>query len=40
MGRCFAPLRPNEVELTKLTSLASRRSTAQGLRCSDHLGLC
>ena len=31
MGRHFAPLEPNEVELTELTSLASRRSTAQGL---------
>ena len=31
MGRRFAPLELNEVELTELTSLASRRSTAQGL---------
>jgi transposase len=31
MGRRFAPLELNEVELSELTSLASRRSTAQGL---------
>ena len=31
MGRRFAPLELNEVELTELRSLASRRSTAQGL---------
>ena len=31
MGRRFAPLELNEAELTELRSLASRRSTAQGL---------
>src|ERR1700740_276704 len=31
MGRRFAPLELNEIERTELTSLASRRSTAQGL---------
>jgi len=31
MGRRFAPLELNEVELTELRSLAARRSTAQGL---------
>jgi transposase len=31
MGRRFAPLALNEVELSELRSLASRRSTAQGL---------
>ena len=31
MGRRFAPLEPDEVERAELTSLASRRSTAQGL---------
>ena len=31
MGRRFAPLELNEIELTELTSLASRRSTAQAL---------
>lgn len=31
MGRRFAPLELNEVELAELRSLASRRSTAQGL---------
>ena len=30
MGRRFAPLELNEAELAELTSLASRRSTAQG----------
>ena len=31
MGRCFAPLELDEVERAELTSLASRRSTAQAL---------
>jgi hypothetical protein len=31
MGRRFAPLELDEVERAELTSLASRRSTAQGL---------
>src|SRR5260370_33147173 len=31
MGRCFGPLELDEVERRELTSLASRRSTAQGL---------
>jgi len=31
MGRRFAPLELDEVELTELRSLAARRSTAQGL---------
>jgi transposase len=31
VGRRFAPLELNEIELTELTSLASRRSTAQAL---------
>ena len=31
MGRRFAPLKLDEVERAELTSLASRRSTAQGL---------
>jgi len=31
MGRCFAPLGLDEVERAELTSLASRRSTAQAL---------
>jgi hypothetical protein len=32
MGRCFAPLELDEVERAELTSLASRRSTAQAVR--------
>jgi DNA-binding CsgD family transcriptional regulator len=31
MGRHFAPLELTEIELTELRSVASRRSTAQGL---------